>query len=44
VKLQSQIADWATSVAPTPNGQLEELPSPPSSFGLGVPGRPDVIN
>jgi hypothetical protein len=44
VKIQSQITDWATSVAPTPNGQLEELPSPPSSLGLGVPGRPHVVN
>ena len=42
VKIQSQIGDWPVSVAPPPNGQLEELPSPPAS--VGTPGKPLLVN
>ena len=48
VKIQSQIPDWAASVALAPNGRLEELPSPPANLGvpgeLGVPGKPIPVN
>jgi hypothetical protein len=42
VKIQSQIPDWGVTVAPAPNGQTEELPSPPAS--LGQPGKPTLVN
>jgi len=42
IKMASEISDWATSVAPSPNGQLEEISwSVPAA--LGPPGTPRLI-
>jgi hypothetical protein len=42
IKMQSEIPDWAASVAPAPNGQLEAISwSAPSS--PGVPGQPKIV-
>lgn len=49
IKMQSEIPDWAASVAPAPYGQLDEISwQPPAAIGvpgqpIGVPGQPALV-
>ena len=43
IKMESEIPDWNASVAPAPNGQLDEI-SWQAPAALGSPGQPTLIN